>query len=99
VFGLKSDYHQIPQIPRHQKHYIIPQSMEHPLLERTGFDVHQSGNIVQLPTSSTVNPTRTVHKGRHNKDYDRLIKNRLDAIEDLRGETRQDLRKGKIKCH
>ena len=82
-FGLKGDYFQIPQIPGHQKHHIIPQSTKHPLLDRLGFDVHQNKNIIQLPTDPSIDATRTVHKGRHNSAYDRMILNRLDAIESL----------------
>jgi hypothetical protein len=78
-FGLKGDYSQIPKIPSYQKHHIIPQSMDHPL----GFDVNQNRNIVQLPTSSSVDPTRTVHRGKHNGDYDDMIRSRLDAIDAL----------------
>ncbi len=70
-------------MPGYQKHHIIPQSMKHPLLERLGFDVHQSSNIVQLLTSSEIDSTRTVHKGRHNRDYDSLISLKLDEIEAL----------------
>ena len=82
-FGLKGDYHQIPQMPGYQKHHIIPQSTKHPLLDRLGFDVHQNKNIIQLPSDPSVDATRTVHKGRHNSAYDRMILNRLDAIEAL----------------
>lgn len=57
--------------------------MKHPLLDRLGFDVHQSRNIVQLPTSGTIDPTRTVHRGMHNVAYDKLIRDQLDAIEAL----------------
>ncbi len=82
-FGLKGDYYQIPQMPGYQKHHIIPQSMKHPLLERLGFDVHQSNNIIQLPTNAQIDPTRTVHSGRHNSAYDDMIRQRLDAIDAL----------------
>ena len=75
---------QIPKIPGYQKHHIIPQSMNHPLLNRLGFDVNQSKNIVQLPISSKIDPTRTVHRGRHNAAYDDLIRKRLDAIDALK---------------
>jgi hypothetical protein len=81
--GLKGDYHQIPQMPGYQKHHIIPQSMKHPLLDRLNFDVHQSSNIVQLPVSADIDPTRTVHKGRHNAAYDDRIRKRLDVIDAL----------------
>ena len=82
-FGLKGDHHQIPKIPGHQKHHIIPQSTKHPLLDRLGFDVHQNKNIIQLPTDPSIDTTRTVHKGRHNSVYDQMILERLDAIEAL----------------
>ncbi|GHT71981.1 hypothetical protein AGMMS50239_41290 [Bacteroidia bacterium] len=82
--GLKGDYHQIPQIPGYQRHHIIPKSTKHPLLDRLGFDVHQNKNIIQLPTSADIDPTRTVHNGMHNADYDKLIKSRLDAIDALK---------------
>jgi uncharacterized protein RhaS with RHS repeats len=83
ILGLKGDYSQIPQMPGYQKHHIIPQSMKHPLLDRLGFDVNQNKNIVQLPTSSDIDTTRTVHKGRHNADYDLMITERLNAIDAL----------------
>jgi len=57
--------------------------MKHPLLDKLGFDVHQSSNIVQLPTSAAIDPTRTVHKGRHNSAYDDMIRRRLNAIDAL----------------
>ena len=82
-FGLSGDYSQIPKMLGHQKHHIIPQSMKHPLLDKLGFDVNQSKNIVQLPTSSSIDPTRTVHNGRHNSAYDKLISDQLDAINNL----------------
>jgi hypothetical protein len=83
AFGLKGDYHQIPQMSGYRKHHIVPQSMQHPLLDRLGFDVHQSGNIIQLPTSADIDPTRTVHAGKHNAAYDDMIRQRLDAIDAL----------------
>ena len=36
-----------------------------------------------MPTSSTIDPTRTVHTGRHTSDYDKMIFSRLDEIEPL----------------
>jgi RHS repeat-associated protein len=84
IFGLRGDYYQIPKIPGFQKHHIIPQTMDHPLLNRLRFDVHQSRNIIQLPTSSSIDPTRTVHLGRHNSAYDRMIRGQLDAVEALK---------------
>ena len=62
-FGLKGDYHQIPQMPGYQKHHIIPQSTKHPLLDRLGFDVHQNKNIIQLPSDPSVDATRTCPQG------------------------------------
>ena len=40
-------------------------------------------NIIHLPTSSSIDPTRTVHTGRHTSDYDKTILSRLDEIEPL----------------
>lgn len=81
--GLFGDYHQIPKIPGYQKHHIIPKSMNHPLLDRLGFDVHQSNNIIQLPVDSTINSHRTVHCGKHNAAYDNMIRQMLDKIDTL----------------
>ena len=40
-----------------------------------------------MPTSSSIDPTRTVHIGRHtsnyDKNYDKMILSRLDEIEAL----------------
>lgn len=57
--------------------------MKHPLLERLAFDVHQSRNIVQLPKNADIDPTRTVHRGKHNSAYDNMILTRLNEIESL----------------
>jgi len=46
-------------------------STKHPLLDRLGFDVHQHKNIILLPTSSSIDPTGTVHIGRHTSNYDK----------------------------
>lgn len=46
-------------------------STKHPLLDRLGFDVHQHKNIIHLPTSSSIDPTGTVHIGRHTSNYDK----------------------------
>ena len=46
-------------------------STKHPLLDRLGLDVHQYKNIIHLPISSSIDPTRTVHIGRHTSNYDK----------------------------
>lgn len=58
-------------------------STKHPLLDRLGLDVHLYKNIIHLPTSSSIDPTRTVHIGRHTSNYDKMILSRLDEIEAL----------------
>ena len=83
-FGLAGgDYKQIPGQAGHQKHHIIPQSMKHPLLDDIGYDAHQSKNIIQLPTKTEFDPTKTVHRGKHKADYDKMIASRLDEIHNL----------------
>jgi len=81
--GLAGDYSQMPSIPGYQKHHAIPQSMDHPVLQQTGFDVNNSNNIVYLPVDSSVDPSRTVHRGRQNGDYDDMVRARLNEIDAL----------------
>ena len=64
-----------------------------------------------MPPSSSIDPTRTVHTGRHTSDYDKMILSRLDEIKaldaddiikrmhinDLMENTGDDLRSGRIK--
>ncbi len=77
----KGDYGKMPTIPGYQKHHIIPQGLaNHPAILASGYDVHSSANIVYLPTSGKVDPARTVHRGRHEKLYDRRVAMQLDAI-------------------
>ncbi|WP_108805296.1 DUF6531 domain-containing protein [Aquimarina sp. Aq107] len=83
VFGLAGDYKEMPVVPGHQRHHIIPQSMNHPLLNSIGYDPHQSRNIIQLPTTTDIDPTRAVHRGKHFGDYDNMIKTRLDVIDNM----------------
>ena len=40
-------------------------------------------NIIHLLTSSSIDPTRTVHTGRHTSDYDKMLLSRRDEIEPL----------------
>ena len=70
-------------------------------------------NIIHLPTSSTIDPTRTVHTGRHTSNYDKMILSRLDEIEaldaddiikrmhvnDLMEKTEDDLRGNRIRLN
>ncbi|MBX9448090.1 RHS repeat-associated core domain-containing protein [Dickeya chrysanthemi] len=78
------DYGQMPVMPGYQKHHNIPQSMaNHPAIVNSGYDVNNSRNITQLPSSKEAikaDPGRTVHRGRHNKAYDDLVRGQLDAI-------------------
>ncbi|EMU9122090.1 RHS repeat-associated core domain-containing protein [Providencia stuartii] len=78
------DYKEMPVMPGFQKHHNIPQSMaNHPAIISSGYDINNSQNITQLPSSKTAieqNPERTVHRGRHNKAYDSYISNELDKI-------------------
>ncbi|MFJ1376767.1 RHS repeat-associated core domain-containing protein [Capnocytophaga canimorsus] len=88
VFGLftKGDYFQMPSYYKqgYQKHHIIPRTLNHPLLEKLGYDIHQSRNIVYLPMNLEIEPSRTVHNGPHNKAYENLIIKQLDEIDSLK---------------
>ncbi|MEZ2603178.1 RHS repeat-associated core domain-containing protein [Kluyvera intermedia] len=78
------DYGQMPVMPGYQKHHNIPQSMaNHPAIVNSGYDINNSRNITQLPSSKAAikaDPGRTVHRGMHNKAYDDLVRGQLDAI-------------------
>jgi RHS repeat-associated protein len=79
------DYGQMPGVAGHQKHHIIPQSLaKHPVIKGTGYDVHNSKNIIRLPTSGTIDPSRTVHRGMHTKAYEKMIADELDNINRLK---------------
>ncbi|WP_185761181.1 RHS repeat-associated core domain-containing protein, partial [Citrobacter farmeri] len=84
----KGDYGQMPTIPGYQKHHNIPQSMaDHPVIKNTGYDLNKSGNITNLPTSTSIDPDRTVHRGMHNNDYDISVRDRLTEINNLDAST------------
>lgn len=40
-------------------------------------------NIIHLLTTSSIDPTRIVHPGRHTSNYDKMILSRLNEIEAL----------------
>ena len=77
-------YGKMPVMLGYQKHHNIPQSMaNHPAIVNSGYDVNNSRNITHLPTSKAAieaDPGRTVHRGKHNKAYDDLVRGQLDAI-------------------
>lgn len=66
-----------------------------------------------MPTSSSIDPTRTVHTGRHTSNYNKMILSRLDEIEaldaddiikrmhvnDLMENTGDDLRNNRIRLN
>jgi len=91
-WAAKGDYGKMPGIPSYQKHHIIPQNMaNHPVIARSGYDVHNSRNIIRLPTSGLVDgavggasPGRTIHRGMHQEAYNTLVRDRLDRIHRLR---------------
>ena len=79
------DYGKMPNIPGHQKHHNIPQELGgHPAIKESGYDVHNSRNITHLPTQSSTDPARTVHRGKHNSQYTLDVSERLDAIDKMK---------------
>ena len=66
-----------------------------------------------MPTSSSIDPTRTAHTGRHTSNYNKMILSRLDEIEaldaddiikrmhvnDLMENTGDDLRNNRIRLN
>ncbi|HAT3758271.1 TPA: hypothetical protein I8617_005386, partial [Citrobacter amalonaticus] len=49
--------------------------------------LNKSGNITNLPTSTSIDPDRTVHRGMHNNDYDISVRDRLTEINNLNAST------------
>jgi RHS repeat-associated protein len=83
-WGWKGDYHEMPVIPGHQRHHNIPQELaNHPAIKSSGYDVHNSRNITQLPTDQAHDPTRTVHRGGNSRAYVETIEEALNKINDL----------------
>ncbi|MBK8337836.1 MAG: RHS domain-containing protein [Sterolibacteriaceae bacterium] len=75
------DYGKMPTIPGYQKHHNIPQELaNHPAIKQSGFDVHNSRNITQLPRQGSTDPARIVHRGMHTQDYTDRVSGRLDEI-------------------
>ncbi|WP_255991105.1 RHS repeat-associated core domain-containing protein [Chitinolyticbacter albus] len=78
------NYNNMPDIEGTQKHHIIPQAIyreNHPALQKAGIDVHDTKNIIYLPTCRGGHPTRTVHNGSH-PGYSNTIRNRLNEIDE-----------------
>ncbi|HIH2750052.1 TPA: RHS repeat-associated core domain-containing protein, partial [Burkholderia lata] len=75
------DYGQMPSYRGWQLHHNIPQNLaDHPVIIESGYDVNTSRNITRLPTSSSVDPTRTVHRGMHTQAYNDMVESGLDRI-------------------
>ncbi|MBF5012706.1 RHS repeat-associated core domain-containing protein [Burkholderia pseudomultivorans] len=75
------DYGQMPSYPGWQLHHNIPQNLaDHPAIVESGYDLNTSRNITRLPTSSSVDPSRTVHRGMHTQAYNDMVESGLDRI-------------------
>ncbi|NHB59590.1 hypothetical protein G9F32_16480 [Acinetobacter sp. 194] len=81
---LTGDMKQIPVMPNHQRHHMIPLTTfaRHPAIVSSGIDLNNSRNIIQLPTSGNFNPDgRSIHRGMHTQAYEDKIRNKLDKID------------------
>lgn len=75
------DYSEMMSVDGYQKHHIIADSLrDHPLLEELGYDINNNRNLVYLPESRSIDPTRTVHNGSHRKWHKEHAKAELDRI-------------------
>lgn len=75
------DYSEMMSVDGYQKHHIIADSLrDHPVLEEIGYDINNNRNLVYLPESSSIDPTRTVHNGSHRKWHKEHAKAELDKI-------------------
>jgi hypothetical protein len=73
-------YKDLPDIDGYTKHHIIPDALrDHPLLKEINYDINNSRNIVYLPHTSEIDPTRTVHP----KHGSHLGKHKTDALTKL----------------
>ena len=73
----------MPSIPGYQKHHIIPQQLRnHELIKRAGANIHASNNIIYLPTSEDVHPTRTIHRGSH-PEYKKATEREMNRLVEL----------------
>ncbi len=79
------DYGQMPNIPGYQKHHIVPQNLDnHPTIIESGYDVNNSRNIAYLPNDGAADPARTVHRGMHTGDYNRMMRDNLNDIHSMK---------------
>lgn len=81
---VSGDFAEMISISGYQKHHIIADSLrDHPLLQELGYDINNSRNLVYLPESSSLDPTRTVHNGSHRKWHREEALEELDRIHAL----------------
>jgi len=88
IFGLirgpkTGSYKDLPDISGNTKHHIIPDALrEHPLLKELNYDINDVRNIVHLPHTPDVDPTRTVHPkhGGHLATHKQMALDELDRI-------------------
>ncbi len=66
---------------RFENHHIIPKKYNHPLLDKIGFNKEATENLVPLPNTRELHPTKTVHRGMHTKDYETMLDDFLDVVE------------------
>ena len=64
-----------------QDHHIAPKNLSgHRAIKLTRFDINSTENLIALPVSRRYHPTRTVHRGMHNRAYQRVWESFLDGI-------------------
>jgi RHS repeat-associated protein len=89
-FGLKNwNYHNMPEIDGFQKHHIIPKSLSegarpHEIFKLSGYDVHNTKNVIYLPTDRRYHKTRSIHDGfnKFHSQYNADIRSQLtDLVE------------------
>jgi hypothetical protein len=62
-------------------HHIVPRELaDHPALKLTGFDIEGYANKMALPSKPDLHATRTVHNGRHRKDYVDRMRTALNEV-------------------
>ena len=64
-----------------QAHHIIPNNLEHPLLDSLNFDKDSVHNAIPLPKDRGA--ASTPHVGRHKRVYDEAIQDFLDELQEL----------------
>jgi hypothetical protein len=67
-----------------QDHHIISPTnratRNHPLLGLAGYDLQGRANRMLLPSISSAHPTRSIHRGRHDKAYSEVLRDRMNEI-------------------